>query len=414
MTHDPAAAPRGTLTGDAVPPDSSRLWAEVAALALPLILFSALLYLAGFWSPWLQGFTTITSGHGCGGCGAVPTGAVSGSAASFTGLLALLHHQPGGSRLIFGWFGWLDVFAMLWDILPFGLIVLSLALWLRKGTSRALFVVYTAWLLFATSVVGVGLYGTFAVLAGDRCEGDCATALFMDHLWVTWGAWLTLGALLLAWIALGLYIRNPIADRSIAASAEDRAAARIFSRSAWVGAGLFTLGVAIWAFGLLVVPWVTKRCAGIPLSVTHFVRGTCSGLDGYDVLSTGMVNGPGGRLGATIWDMGLDPYRIIVLLLFVGAVLATLLWRPGRLGHERWARYTLPVAASAWTMLVAGEFVLGWEGTTERLGQVGAVVFGGPPQVVGPGLWISAAGLVLAVAGAGAGWHNARRRHGDA
>src|SRR6185437_10630339 len=100
-----------------------------------------------------------------------------------------------------------------------------------------------------------------------------------------------------------------------------------------------------------------------------------------DVLSTGMVNGPGGGLGATIWDMGLDPYRIIVLLLFVGAVLATLLWRPGRLGGERRARYTLAVVASVWALLVIGEFAVGWQGAAERLGQVGAVVFGGPPQV---------------------------------
>src|SRR5579871_2060251 len=89
--------------------------ARVTSLALPLMLLSALLYVMGMWSPWLTVVTSVVGGNGSGG---TSTGVTSGTAASFTGLVTLLHLAPAADRLAFGWYGPLDMLAMVWDVLP--------------------------------------------------------------------------------------------------------------------------------------------------------------------------------------------------------------------------------------------------------------------------------------------------------
>lgn len=232
--------------------------------------------------------------------------------------------------------------------------------------------------------------------------------MFIIHHQVAWGVWLTLCALVLAWVALGALMQrrtDPSTDRPTASSPMPRTPPHSRSRSALLGAGAYTLGVALWALGLLLVPWVTAGCSSIPFSLTHFVRGSCMGLDGYDVLSAGLI-----KLGweqsevTPLLAMYLDALHIIELLLIAGVVLTVLLWRPGRV-------HSIPVAVTVWMILVTLVFMVGWQGTTGSLDHPAALVFGADaPWVVGPGVWLCAAGILLAWAGTGAGWLHARMR----
>jgi hypothetical protein len=405
-----ASAMRALAHGDR----SAGIGARLTPLALPLVLLGALLYVAGTWSPWLSVFTTVTGGNES---GATSVGVISGSGADFTGLIAPLHLSPAADRLVFGWYGWLDVLAMVWDVLPLCGIVLAVALWLRGGQSRGLRGVYAAWLVFSSAATGAGLYGTFAVLVGDHSVGGGAPLPLTLHATVTWGVWLTLGALALGWLAFGALPqwRSPerldggaSARAAMTHPAASDAATRERDPIAWLGASAFTVGAAIWAFGLLLVPWVTAGCTGIPISFTHFVRGKCAGLDGYDVLSAGLANGPGNPFNTTnttISNFGLDPAHIVVALIFAGLLLAVLLWRPG---PARMRVRAILAVATLWALLALLELLIGWVGTIYRLGHQQILVYGEAPQVVGPGLWLCVAGIALTLAGIGAGWLGVR------
>ncbi len=374
---------------------ASAVSAVSASLALPLTMLSALLYLVGFWSPWVYEFTTPGSGNA----------PISGSMESFSTLLSFIHYRPS-SHLVFGVFGLLG---LVWDALPICGILLSLTLWLRRAALRALVGVYVSWLLLATAVTGVALYGEFSVPAVQCVEG-CSSPPFIIHRQVAWGAWLTLGVLLLAWVSLGALIQRRT-DPSTALGTEPSTTSRLapstlphtHSRSSLVGAGVYTLGVAIWAVGLLLAPWATAGCSGIPLSLTHLARGSCMGLDGYDLLVAGLV-----KLG---WEqseakpllaMYLNAYRIIELLLIAGVVLIVLLWRTGRARSMR-------AAVTVWMILVTLVFMAGWQGTSDHLGHPAALVFGAAaPWGVGSGVWICAVGIILGWAGCTAVWLRAR------
>jgi uncharacterized membrane protein len=153
------------------------------------------------------------------------------------------------------------------------------------------------------------------------------------------GIWLAIGGLALGWIAFGGLL---LLRRSSLAAVRSEAPAR-FSKLHLVAAGVLMLGAALWALGLFAIPWATSGCTGLHLSLNHFMRGTCSGVDGWDVFTAG--------IGSNIWLALLFLEVVPVMGLYV----AIDIWLP-RLTRSTW------ILAASWSLLLTVLFMYGVNG----------------------------------------------------
>ena len=227
---------------------------------------------------------------------------------------------------------------LLWTILPLlGLLIGLFHLRVRQG-SRALTALYGVWLVLATASMVPVIIGLMTTLAPLSCLQTCAPVPVANRH-PELGAWLAIGGLALGWTAfrgLLLVLRSPLAIVRSGTPAH-------FSRLHLMGAGVLIVGAAIWALGLFAIPWATSGCTGLHLSLNHFVRGTCAGIDGWDAFTAGM--------GSNTWLALLFLEFVPVMGLYV----AIDIWLP-RLARSTW------VLAASWSLLLTVLFICGVNG----------------------------------------------------
>lgn len=260
---------------------------------------------------------------------------------------------------------------LLWVFVPLIGLLLGQIILRRTRISGALIAVYGGWLLLITGMSVLSLYGALTAPGYVACDSNCTSV----SRTIGWGVWFALVALALGWVAFALLIRH----RSQTANAYAGKAER-YTTLHHVGAAIFTLGAALWAFGFYAVPWATAGCSGLHISYNHFVRGACRGLDGYDVLTTGLgLNSP------VVW-----PFLAVSLLL--GLLVIVTVWLP-RLSRATW------VTALGWGLLVTLMGCIGVFGV--RMTMENPPIFAyGEELIWGPsyGVAISALGLLMCCA----------------
>ena len=313
----------------------SRLEALLLRVAPYLPLLGVLLLFVGSWMTWVTlRFVFITNGSPAG----IP---IEMPIMGWSGLLTLIIQTP------FIRLARLTLF--LWDIFPLTGILLCLILARQQRIGRRLLTMYGAWLLITTVTGALIVAHALTMSIPFPCPpGDpvCPQTHVVSHS-IEVGGWLTLGSLTLGWLALALLAQRQRAFAVITAPASSVAAPTMpdirYLPVHRLGAGVFTLGAALWAFGLLAIPWATSGCTGLRLSLNHFVRGTCSGVDGYDVLTAGL--GSSGQNGILSWPL-------IEVAGVVGLFVVVTVWLP-RLRRVTWA------TALLWSLLAALIFIIG-------------------------------------------------------
>lgn len=332
--YQPYSSGQPTSKIAATPPQSTRikglLNSPVAqGLARILPLAGALMLVVATWLPWATLRIVID-----------PEGfLITDSSISGLNGFQMLLGQSGlaSAHPSVRWLG------LLWTILPlFGLLIGLFRLRMQQGL-RALTALFGVWLLLATLSVAPVVYGLMTTLAPLSCWQTCSPMpVTSRHLEL--GIWLAVGGLALGWIALaGLLLarRSPLANARPAANVR-------FSRLHLLGAGLVMLGAAVWAIGLFAIPWATSGCTGLQFSLNHFVRGACSGIDGWDAFTAG--------IGSNNW-MALLFLEVVPVM---GLYVAIDIWLP-RLVRSTW------VLAASWILLLTFLFSCGVSGVRYTL-----------------------------------------------
>lgn len=299
----------------------------------------------------------------------------------------------------------------------------------RPGIRRALLLIYGVWL--ATTLGQVMLYSALltadaqALLSLMNPSGEGFSN--MRLLDVTPGA-----GLWLAWLAALLGVVGAISARR--ALRQDGALLDVFRapdrrRVAWAsrgrlerwGAGLATAGILLWICGFFTLPWVTQGCAGLHFSLTHFVSGSCAGLDAADALTrstlfqpfaASAVNAPGAWLpiSAPISQAAIglsDTAQSLASVGFVYVLLAGLacwallqLWS-GPDGARRcgWGLAWLALACLVAAFAFQGSGVALENPVTLDISITSSWVFGPGLMVTLAGLAVGGCGLACALAG---------------
>ena len=326
MWDEPGTTTQAKLLTD------SRLEALLLRAAPYLPLFGVLLLIVGSWMTWV----TVRFAFAM---DAFQQSAFVAPIMGWSGLLGLLEETP------FVRLARLTLF--LWDVFPLTGLLLCLLLLRRQRVARGLLAAYGLWLLVTT--VMCALIFAFALTFSNPfpcVPGNpvCPQTRVVGRN-IEVGGWLILSSLTLGWLALGLLIQR---RRATAAIMETGGAVATTSPIRYtaphrLGAAIFTLGAVLWAFGLLAVPWATSGCTGLHLSFNHFARGTCSGVDGYDVLSAAM-NSTG--QGSVISWLMIEVAGVMCLFVVIT------IWLP-RLKRVTWA------TALGWSLLTALFFAIG-------------------------------------------------------
>ena len=295
---------------------------------LPLL--GAILLLIGSWMTWV----TVRFGFAIDG---FQNGSFEMPIMGWTGLLGLIDQTP--------FIALARVSLFIWDVFPLTGILLCLILPRQQRVNRGLLALYGAWLLVTTVTVALIVAHALAISTPFPCApGDpvCPETRVLSRS-IEVGGWLTLGSLALSWLALGLLMQRRKATVFVRGSGATVTAQARYTPSHHLGAGVFTLGAFVWAFGLLAVPWATSGCTGLHLSLNHFVRGTCSGVDGYDVLTAGLTS---------LHQNGVISWPMIEVAGVIGLFAVITVWLP-RLKRVTWA------TALAWSLLAALFFAVG-------------------------------------------------------
>ena len=318
-------------------------------LARSLALVSAILLFLALSLPWV----TVHVDFG--------EAAFDSQVSGMQGLMILTAHVSH-SRFVAG------MLDLLWFALP--LLGLLFGLLLQRRVSRTSISIFGLWLLVATVASLLASAGALTTSGSTPCAESCVG---MSRS-VEWGAWLTVAALALGWLAFGMLMRQ----RGTVAYVSPVAAVP-FSPLRWAGAGGFSFGFIIWALGLLIVPWATSGCAGLHFSLNHFVRGACSGVDGYDVVIAGL-----GPNSALIW-----PFLAITLIVGVFVLVTT--WLP-RLTRTTW------ITALGWSLLVTLMLFIGVAGVQ--------VTIAHPPRFSAEAqdVWDPSFGIAICALGIVLGW----------
>ncbi len=263
------------------------------------------------------------------------------------------------------------VLFLLWDVAPVCGLFLTLALSIRRRISWLLLSVYGVWLLLVTALSLLSLRGVLTASGYIECDANCTGVTRA----IEWGAWVAFAALVFGWLALALLIRY----RARIERGPSATVAR-YSALHRAGAAVLTLGVTLWALGLYAVPWATSGCAGLHFSLNHFVRGTCSGMDGYDMLS------------ATLSGDGQLAWALFEAVTVIGLFIAIAVWLPS-LTRATW------IIAAGWSLLVALMVVMGLHGIQVTMAHPPHFTYDEGPWELSYGTSICALGIVVGVIG---------------
>jgi hypothetical protein len=265
-------------------------------------------------------------------------------------------------------------------VAPAGIFLALTLVWGRENSW--ILRVYLAWLAAVTALAATTASQLFGETPGVFCRGPvCATFTIVSRQ-PGWGAWVTVGALVLLWVAAAARLFTPRATLASSTSrlpqtpkhADGVSPSTVLRRSSAAG---FTLGTLIWGFGLILVPWATNNCTGFPLAWTHFVRGACVGLDANDTIPFAWP--------ATTVDQGYDFTMFLVFMGLLGIIAIGALWRKGWGGS---VVATIWAALATWLLFQvrAGLAIMLEHPTRLTFATSGTWVSGAGPLVTGVGL----------------------------
>lgn len=95
------------------------------------------------------------------------------------------------------------------------------------------------------------------------------------------------------------------------------------TRAAWVGLGLLTVGILLWGLGFMAIPWATVNCPITPITLNHFVSGSCAALDSGDALSYFATR----TLPREAWNLAGGIYPLYGVLVGGGLLVLIAQWR---------------------------------------------------------------------------------------
>lgn len=272
---------------------------------------------------------------------------------------------------------------------------LALAIWRRSLLAAY---AYMVWPVVAIGGVAALVYAIFGRVPRELCQINCA--------YLAWGArtpavglWLALSGLALLWIGGGARLASLRRAGSQARRIAVMPALRSLLSPARIGALIVTVGIAVWLFGYIFTPWATQGCTGFPVNWSHFVSGSCAGLDSDEVLvyATASGFGSGSLLGAGV---------LYVLLGMLVALIA--IWQRG---------WIPPVISLIWIVSATWLTALAISGIPGMLRSPQHFNFSTAPWVVGYGPAVAVTGAVIVWVGVVAlwwaqvaGWRNSPRR----
>lgn len=275
--------------------------------------------------------------------------------------------------------------SFVWSALTVLGLLLAPLLWWRPVplVSRLVLAAYGLWAL-VVSIISVSVFvvltqGEYAPAA--TCTGACPARSSSP----AYGLWLSLAALLVAWVGFVLLVlRGGASPSPQAGQAATAAGTQGAQRRA--GVGLLTAGVLLWAYGFLVTAWATLNCTQTPL-----LFGTCTGASASAALQSGLDN------SASVVDPLAGRYAI-ALLLAAGAalILASLALRAAARAQRVWI--------ALWLLAAIGFAVLGDYGVSVIVARPTDVGLAAGAWSGGQGVVITFLALLLGVAGLATLW----------
>lgn len=247
------------------PRGSRSRWIAARALACT----GALLFVVASWLPWSRVTATFPGASG-------QSFTMEISATTFP-LLLYVRLSPTHS---------IDsvllerVLGLLWYGVLAGGVLLALPLWQRASARLAVAAkrLFRAWLLLSTALA---LLAAWLFLSGAPWAG-VTSSIQIVRSETGPGFWLALAALALLWIAALLMASEPRVPPHKTPPATYPTWRR--SRVQLLGFATLLAGILLWSLGYNAFPWATVNCPAPRLSLTHFVDGSCAGLDSGDTL----------------------------------------------------------------------------------------------------------------------------------
>lgn len=355
-----------------VPPGAH--WMLPRALAT----LGALLFAAGALLPWVAiGFTAVP--------GSPVLRNQIGAQEAFPYLAAMIDETR--LRRIGGVLAWAWVAVFIAGILLCPLICQRLS----GRAARLGSLVYTSWVVVATILATTAMNALARVVFFPRpvLAPVDYTVTFVEHQ-PLWGLAFTVLGLGFSWSAAGLLWRERI--RSVpTGSLAPRSPLQL------VGAAVTSTGVLVWALGFLALPWATVNCNSLIISLNHYVSGSCAALDAGDALTYA-------DYGRSVSANALNGFLAVFAygLLAGGALLV--------LAASWWHRMSrgLCIWISVWYVLALGAAAFALRGVPIIL-RASPILASGTEGtwVVGPGVFVAFAGLLLVGAGLSALWLHA-------
>lgn len=335
-------------------------------LVLAPLFVSVALLMLGTWLPWVT-LRVIFSEPGA----ALPNPASTvtfdapfDGANGLTSLLALTFPSTSVQMRPVAW---------AWTALPLCGLLLGLVFLRQQRASRTALALYGVWLTLTTITTTVVIYGLLTIVAPLSCWQTCSPMPVTSRQ-PNAGLLVEVIGLGLGWVALWLLKRG---RASLAVATAPIATSARYSPLHLAGAGIFSLSAALWAFAVLAIPWATSGCTGLHLSLNHFVQGTCSGVDGWDVFVAGL--GSHAALG----------FVALELVPTVGLFVVIAGWLP-RLTPSTW------IPMLGWVLLLTALFFIGIAGVRATIAHPPALTsFAHDPWVAGQGDVVCGFGILL-------------------
>jgi hypothetical protein len=206
------------------------------------------------------------------------------------------------------------------------------------------------------------------------------------HIEFGWGIFVIWLGLALAWAAFILLLRQGVGDTAGWCLRRTEKSPR--SRRHRCGGALLSAGITLWTLGFLALPWASVNCAAAPVTLNHFVIGSCAGLDAGDALGSTSLS----LFPPITFYSGSSIVLAIYLALTGGAlfVLITVWRRPLSRAALGWI--------TVWLLATSATAVLAERGVT--------AIRANAPQLASAavGTWHSDMGLLYAVLGLLVGW----------
>ncbi len=371
-------------------PARTRRWLIARVLATTAVALFAI----GAWMPWVSIAITF-NGIGAGTFTTQFDG-LQGLAA-FSGLA--LDNLPGSASGRLG-----SALSVAWVTVALGGVLLCPIVWqwMSARAGRVVAWVYTGWALIATAFATIAANALARMAYGPY--GPYGPASFYSSAArvdreITWGFPVMILGLALGWGAAELLRAEARRGEGAVRSAMTGTIAPR-SRLQLVGAAIASRGLLVWGLGFLALPWATVNCSSLTLSLTHYVDGSCAGLDAADALAYAGAASTHVTLNSLSGGLGLLAYG----LLAGGALLV--------IGGSWWLRVSrwLCLWLTLWPVAAVAAAIYALRGVSV-IRQVSPVLASSAvgTWVTGPGVSVTFAGLLLVVVGLGALWVNALR-----